>query len=135
MDPTREKPSALAQWLRKETKSDDIDKGKMILDKYIRRKGYDTQLVGKNSYVNRAYKEFGYTGTDEMFNQIANGGSLVSKIGQKLIGYYESERAEEEKKEENTEKAIKVTQFSKKHKPGSDGSGIIVKGKIGRAHV
>ena len=121
----------IRQWLRKETKSDDIDKGKLLLDKYIRRKGYDTQPVMKNTFLTRACKDLNYSGTDELFNQIANGGSLVSKVGQKLIGYYEEERAEEEKKELNTAEAMKVTEFSKKYQSSSDSSGVIVKGMDG----
>lgn len=120
--------SKIRQWLRRENKSDDIEKGKNLLDKYLRRKGYDTQEVAKNSFLTRAYKEMNFSGTDEMFNQIANGGSLVGKIAQKLIGYYDEERAEEEKKKENTAEAMKVTEFSKKYKYDSDSSGIIVKG-------
>ena len=123
--------SKIRQWLRRETKSDDIDKGKMLLDKYLRRKGYDTQEVSKNTFLVRAYKEMNFSGTDEMFNQIANGGSLVGKVAQKLIGYYDEERAEEAKKEENTVAAMKVTEFSKKYKGSHDSSGIIVKGMDG----
>ena len=123
--------SKIRQWLRRENKSDDIDKGKVTLDKYVRRKGYDTQEVCKNTFLVRAAKDMNFSGTDEMFNQIANGGSLVGKVAQRLFGYYDEEKAEEEKKKENTAEAMKVTQFSKKYKSSHDNSGIIVKGMDG----
>jgi GTP pyrophosphokinase len=65
---------------------------------------------------------------DEMYNQIANGGSLVGKAGSRLISYYEEENAEEKKKEENTMEAIKVSETPKKIPKHKDSSGIIVKG-------
>ncbi len=118
----------IRQYLKKETKSDDIDRGRQTLERYLRRKGYDIRDVMKNSYVTRVYKELNYQSTDEMFNQIANGGSIVGKVGSRLIGYFEEERAEEIKKEENTIESMKVSSTAKKIPKHKDNSGIIVKG-------
>ena len=118
----------IRQWLKKETKSDDIEKGRQLLDKYIKRKGYETKDLTRNAYMNRVMKEMNFSSQDEMFNQIANGGSLVGKVGTRLIGYHEEENLEEKKKEDNTMESIKVSETPKKHHPKKDNSGVIVKG-------
>ncbi len=118
----------IRQWLKKETKSDDIERGRQLLDKYLRRKGYEPKDILKNAYLQRIIKEMNFNNYDEMYNQIANGGSLVGKAGSRLISYYEEENAEEKKKEENTMEAIKVSETPKKIPKHKDSSGIIVKG-------
>jgi GTP pyrophosphokinase len=118
----------IRQWLKKETKSDDIERGRQLLDKYLRRKGYEPKDILKNAYLQRVIKEMNFNNYDEMYNQIANGGSLVGKAGSRLISYYEEENAEEKKKEENTMDAIKVSETPKKVPKHKDSSGIIVKG-------
>lgn len=118
----------IRQWLKRESKSDDIEKGKQLLDKYLRRKEYDPKELTRNAYINRLMKEMNFRGTDEMYNQIANGGSLVGKVGSRLIGYYTEDREEEKKKEDNTIESMKVSETPKKIPQHKDNSGIIVKG-------
>ncbi len=117
----------IRQWLKKENKTDDIEKAKTLLEKYVKRKGYDTKEVMKNSFLLRAVKDLNYSSLDDMYNQVSNGGSLVSKVGQKLIAYHEEERSEEERKEANTEEAVSVQGFAKR-RDFEESSGIIVKG-------
>lgn len=85
----------IRQWLKKENKSDAVDKGKDIIDKYVRKKGYDPKEVLKNAFVNRAVKELNLNNTDELYNQLSHGGSFQSKVGAFLFKYYNEEKQEQ----------------------------------------
>lgn len=125
----------IRQWLKKENKSDSIDKGKDQIDRYIRKKGYDPRVLMKNAYVNRAIKELGYKSSDELYQQLSGGGPLQTKLTNLLVHYEAADRqAEEEEKEktllENLNEINEKTQKrinQKKQKPDDD-SGVIVEG-------
>lgn len=124
----------IRQWLKKQDKSDNIDKGKDQIDKYIRKKGHDPRELLKNTYVNRAYKELGYKSTDELYNQLSNGGTLQSKFTNLLLKYdseaHELEREKEQSLLENLHEISEKSQkraLHNKHKK-EDNSGVIVEG-------
>lgn len=125
----------IRQWLKKENKTDAIDKGKDMIDRYIRKKGLDPRIILKNVYVNKAAKEMGYKNTDELYSQLSNGGTLQTKLVHLLLSYDEDAQAAIEAEKERTllenlnemsEKAQKRIQNSKKKQ--EDNSGVIVEG-------
>lgn len=123
----------IRQWLKKESKSDNVEKGKDAIDKYIRKKGYDVRDVLKNAYILKCTKELNFNNADELYNQLSNGGTFVGKVGKMLIGFYEDENAESKKKEDNTvdvllneEKVRNRERERRKYK--RDNPGVIVKG-------
>lgn len=124
----------IRQWLKKQDKSDNIDKGKDQIDKYIRKKGHDPRELLKNAYINRAVKELGYKNSDELYNQLSNGGTLQSKFTNLLLKYeMEAHELEKEKEKslldnlhEISEKSQKRAQHNR-HKR-EDNSGVIVEG-------
>ena len=125
----------IRQWLKKENKTDNIDKGKDQIDRYIRKKGYDPRVLLKNAYVHKVVKEMGYKSSDEMYNQLSNGGSLQNRILNLLLSYESATQAaieaEKEKSllEDLTEMSEKTQKRSinQKHKT-EDKSGVIVEG-------
>ena len=114
----------IRNWLRKADKDSDVSKGRSNINNYIKKKGYDPALVTKNAYILRAVKDFNCSNVNELYLQISRGGSTVSKLGQKLIEYYEAGYQTKEKEPEQIE-------VKKKPAPRSSGqseNGIIVKG-------
>lgn len=95
--------SKIRGWLKKQNSSDAIEKGKDVIDKYVRRKGYTPQDVLKSTFINRAVKELGFNSSDEMYNQLSYGGVLTGKVANVLFKYYREEKKIEEEKLENTE--------------------------------
>ena len=93
----------IRQWIKKkENPADAIDRGKEIIEKYVREKGYDPKEVLKNAYMMKAYKQLGLSSVDELYTQIAAGNSFASKAAAILFGYYNEERnLEEQQKEES----------------------------------
>ena len=120
----------IRQWLKKENKSDDVARGKDALDKYIRKKGYDPQQVGKSGYLNKAMKEMNIATMDEVYTQIGKGGTLLSKYANLLFGYFNEEKKAEQRKEEEKRQAL-LSGDGKKEKQQRvqrETPGIIVKG-------
>jgi len=121
----------IRQWLKKENKSDTIEKGKDLLDKAIRKKGYDPATCAKGSYINRAMKAMNFASHDEGYTQLANGGTIVSKFCNLLFSYYNEDnklanKTDEEKIEEINKAAEVKRQKSDAKK--KDNPGVIVKG-------
>ena len=92
----------IRQWLKKANKTDAVDKGKDLIDRYMRKKGYDPRELLKNVFVNKAVKALGYKNTDELYTQLSNGGSLQSKLVSLLLGYDEEEKHAEAAEKEQT---------------------------------
>lgn len=114
-------------YLKKENKSDSVDKGKDLLDKYIRKKGLDTQHIIKSTYISRVVKALNLTSTEELYNQLSQGGTFLSKVAGMLTGYYNDEKQDEIKKNENDIKNITVEK-KKKDKYDKDQTGVTVAG-------
>lgn len=119
----------IRQWLKKQDKNDNVDRGKDDLDKYIRKKGYDPGQVMKNSFILRAAKEMGFSDAEEFYTQISNGGTLVSKAANILFGYYEEEKTEEKKKQENEEENLTGAKKPRRRREEDRKSlGVVVEG-------
>lgn len=117
-------------WLKKENKSDNIDKGKDLVDKYIRKKGMDPALCAKSAFLSRAFKAMNFAGPDEAYQQLSNGGTLVSKFCNLLFSYYAEETKTEVKTNEEVIDEIKAAEARKAkiQRRNQDSPGIIVKG-------
>lgn len=120
----------IRSWLKKENKSENIEKGKDLLEKYIKKRGYDSVICMKNAYLTRALKEMNVANSDECFVQLSAGGSIVSKLGSILIGYYQEENKEDNRSNEDIIEDIKKAEARKEkfEKRKKDSPGIIVKG-------
>lgn len=115
----------IRNWLRKSSKDDDVDKGKNNINAYIKKKGYDPSLVTKNAYILKAVKDFNCQNVNELYLQISRGGNTVSRLGQKLIEYYEADNEAATAKENTIE--IKKRPVITRQSAISE-SGIVVKG-------
>jgi guanosine-3',5'-bis(diphosphate) 3'-pyrophosphohydrolase len=114
----------IRNFLRKQSKDDTVDKGKNLINGYIRKKGYDPALVTKNAYLLRAVKDLNYNNISELYAHISSGGSNLAKLGQRLIDYYVEDHEAAEKKKEQEIKEKKVHRFN----DGAGSPGIIIKG-------
>ncbi len=113
-------------WLRKANKDDDVDRGKGNITSYIKKKGLDPSLVAKNAYILRAVKDLRFDNVNDLYLQMSRGGANVSKVGQKLIDYYNTDNELKEQQEE-----LKKQEFHRKpaHRSNSGSDvGIVVKG-------
>lgn len=121
---TSQARAKIRNWLRKADKDNDVTKGKSNIANYVRKKGYDPAQVTKNAYILRAVKDFNCSNVNELYLQISRGGNSVSKLGQKLIEYYEADN--QIKEEEKDQIEVKKPPQTKQNEVSE--SGIVVKG-------
>lgn len=124
----------IRQWLKKENKTDAIDKGKDQIDRYIRKKGHDPRVLLKNNYVNKAVKDMGFKNSDELYNQLSYGGTIQTKLVNLLLSYDADAKAaiEAEKERSLLENLNEISQKTQKRnqnrKKQEEDSGVIVEG-------
>ncbi|MBE6033835.1 MAG: bifunctional (p)ppGpp synthetase/guanosine-3',5'-bis(diphosphate) 3'-pyrophosphohydrolase [Clostridiales bacterium] len=118
----------IRSFLKKENKSDNIDKGKELLEKYLRKKGYDPIQVTKNSYINKLIKNLNLTSNEDLYTQLSYGGAFLGRIAITLISYFHEEKQEELKKNENDISNIIVNEKKKKQNNNKNQTGVSVKG-------
>ncbi len=119
----------IRQWLKKENKSDAVEKGKDIIDKYVRKKGHDPRDLLKNSFVNRAVKELHLNNQEELYTQLSHGGSFQSKVTALLLKYFNEENQERlEKEEKGLEKKGPNERQQKEALKRRENAGITVEG-------
>ncbi|NCB41686.1 MAG: bifunctional (p)ppGpp synthetase/guanosine-3',5'-bis(diphosphate) 3'-pyrophosphohydrolase [Clostridia bacterium] len=114
----------IRQWLKKENKSQNAEKGKEILEKAAKRKGYDLQQILKNQYVGRSAKAQNYSSTEDLYTALSYGGPILNKTLLLCAGYYNEENQAEQKKQEKAETKIKTIG----HKRREHTKGVTVKG-------
>lgn len=122
----------IRQWLKKENKTDGVDKGKMLMDKYLRKKGYEPKDVLKNSFISKYVKDAGLKDADEMFLNVSPGGTVLTNVASKLISMYNAELEKDSKKEDKKpEEITTVKSAGGKGGKKQNNKGVIVKGMDG----
>lgn len=114
----------IRQWLKKENKSENEEKGKSMLDRYIRRKGYDPQQIIKTQRINRVAKELKCANLEDLYSSIGYGGTMLSKVLDMLVKFYDEEKQAELKKL----KEIKNYEHKPSKKKSENTGGISIKG-------
>ena len=121
----------IKQWLRKANRTEEVERGRTQLEKYVKKKGYDPQLVMRAANMNKAMKEMGIAnGMNELYIQVSNSGTVLSKYAGLLFKYFDEEEKLELIKQEEKEKAL-IADDNKRKKAAEhrrDNPGIIVKG-------
>ncbi|MBO4724940.1 MAG: bifunctional (p)ppGpp synthetase/guanosine-3',5'-bis(diphosphate) 3'-pyrophosphohydrolase [Firmicutes bacterium] len=129
--------SKIRQWLKKESKDDKVDKGREAIEKYVTKKGYDPQTTLKSNYVTKVVKQLGLSSADEMYLQLASGGSFLSKVAIMFFELYHADKQEERKKNESALEAIEQHEKALKEREkrqdnlrtkAHEQSGILIKG-------
>ena len=125
----------IRQWLKKENKHDNVDRGKDNIDKYVRKKGMDPRELLKNAFINKAYKEMGFKNTDEMYAALSNGGNVLTRVFNLLSGYLKAQQEAQEAEKEKTllENLREMSERTEKrlqnqNKKREEKSGVIVEG-------
>lgn len=124
----------IRQWLKRENKSDSVDKGKDLFNQYLRKKGYDPKILLTNAYINKVVKELNFKDAADMYTQLSYGGNLQTKIANILQGYEDEKQkveAEEKNKsllEDLKEIGEKTQKRAEHHKVVDNDTGVVVEG-------
>ncbi|MDD5017871.1 MAG: bifunctional (p)ppGpp synthetase/guanosine-3',5'-bis(diphosphate) 3'-pyrophosphohydrolase [Eubacteriales bacterium] len=115
---TSQAKSKIRNWFRKEQKDENIAKGREMLEREARRKGYDFKTLFKTEWVKGVFKKFTLQSVDDMYAAVGYGGIATGQILTKLIEEYRKENKVEPDREISHHKARKQ----------GDLSGVIVRG-------
>ncbi|MCL1895794.1 MAG: bifunctional (p)ppGpp synthetase/guanosine-3',5'-bis(diphosphate) 3'-pyrophosphohydrolase [Clostridiales bacterium] len=81
----------IRQWLKKQDKAQNVERGRTLLEKTVKRKGYDVEDVVRTHWLARVAKQMNYTTVNDLFSSLSHGGSIVSKVIARLVGMYQDE--------------------------------------------
>ncbi|MDR1495804.1 MAG: bifunctional (p)ppGpp synthetase/guanosine-3',5'-bis(diphosphate) 3'-pyrophosphohydrolase [Clostridiales Family XIII bacterium] len=85
--------SKIRSWLKKQDRTQNIERGKEMLEKSARRKGFDPHDLVRNAWLVKIARSMNYASTNELFTSISYGGVLVSKVLSALVEHYEEEKS------------------------------------------
>jgi len=119
---TTKAKSKIQSWFKKEQRSENIEKGKDLIEKEIKRIGISHDELFKQDYINAALDRYKFKNLEDMYASVGFGAiSQVKTISRMLEEYRKSH------KEENIEQKIEeLTSKRKTVKPSS--TGVVVKG-------
>ena len=114
----------IQQWFKKNEREANIEKGKDLIEKEIKRVGMNYDQIFKTEFVQVALDRYKYNTVDDMYASVGFGAMSASKIIARILEEYRKEH-----KEENVEKTLEELS---KEKMGTKArvshAGIIVEG-------
>ena len=110
-------------WFKKAEKSQNIEKGKDLIEKEIKRIGMSHADLFKQEYIDAMLARYKYKNLEDMYAAVGFGANSAVKVIAKMLQEYRKEHQEEDI-EEKMEELRK--QKERKQKPSS--SGVVVEG-------
>ena len=115
---TSQAKGKIRNWFRKELKEENIVKGRDMLEKEARRRGYDFKALFKPEWLKDVYKKFTLSSPEDIYAAVGYGGIATGQILHKLIDEY---------RRENKTLPERPAVQARTRRPG-EVSGVIVKG-------
>ena len=116
--------SKINSWFKKEKREENIEKGKDLIEKELKRIGIPYAELFKTDYINPMLERYKYKNLDEMYLAVGFGAITANRIIARMLIEYRKEHKEEPKIEEKIEELAK----NKVDNTKVSDSGIIVKG-------
>ena len=115
--------SRINQWYKKAERSQNIEKGKDLIDKEIKKLGTKYSELMLDEWLEIAKERYKYNTLDDMYASVGFGGITVNKIIAKLLDEYRKSH-----EEEDIEKKIEELSTTKPSRVKPSKTGIVVKG-------
>ena len=113
----------IQSFFKKAQKAENIEKGKDLIDKEIKRIGLSHTELFKPEYLEPALEKYKYNNVEEMYAAVGFGANSAVKIIARILQEYKKVH-----EEENIEQKIEELSNRKNQKSKPSDSGIIVKG-------
>lgn len=119
---TTKAKSKIQSWFKKEQRTENIEKGKELIEKEIKRIGISHDELFKQDYINAALDRYKFKNVEEMYASVGFGAISQVKIISRTLEEYRKAH-----NEENIEQKIEELTSKRKHiKPSN--TGVVVKG-------
>ncbi|MCK8059033.1 MULTISPECIES: bifunctional (p)ppGpp synthetase/guanosine-3',5'-bis(diphosphate) 3'-pyrophosphohydrolase [unclassified Fusibacter] len=121
-----EAKNKIKHWFKKERREENVEKGKEMLEREIRRNGFQFKDFLKSEWQEIILKRLTVKSLEDLYASVGYGGILTGQVIPKLRELY---REEEKKKRENQSVSLEEHDFKKVNKKEPKGNqGIIVEG-------
>jgi len=90
----------IRQWFKKDKKEENIEKGKDLLEKEIKRQGLTHAEIMRPEWVDKVLKKFNFNNIDDMYSAIGYRGITTHQVLNKLKDELKKQNMDEEKKEQ-----------------------------------
>jgi len=120
--------SKIRGWLKKQDRTQNIERGRTLLEKTVKRKGYDVEDIVRTHWLARIAKMQNFSTVNELYSALSRGGAIVSKVIAKLVEMYQEEY---DKKAMPEPEEQLVTRAKQKHKSPRGEGRILADGMDG----
>lgn len=111
----------ITQWFKKADREQNIEKGKEILEKELKKIGMNHSELFKPEWVEHTISRYNYHNIDDMYASVGYGGISPNKVLTRLLEEYKKEHGEEHVEE-------KLQKLTKTPVKKSNNSGVVVEG-------
>lgn len=122
-----ESKNKIRQWFKKECRDENIIKGREMLEKEIKKLGYDVKVMLKGDRLKTIASKLTLSGDDNLMAAIGYGGVTLQAVMTRLIELYQ----QEEKANINNDMSKMLAELKTKSNHDKSGQGILVKGESG----
>ena len=113
----------IGQWFKREERDDNIERGKELIEKEIKRIGMTQTELYKQEYVNAVLNRYKYSSIEDMYAAVGFGAISPSKIISRMLEEFRKEHLELD-----IEEKIEELSQNRKLTRNNSNNGIIVKG-------
>ena len=110
-------------WFKKAEKSENIEKGKDLIEKEIKRIGMSHVELFKQEYIDAMLDRYKYKNLEDMYAAVGFGANSAVKVIARMLQEYRKEH-----QEENVEEKIEELKKQKENKRKPSSSGVVVEG-------
>ena len=113
----------ILSWFKKAQKAENIEKGKELIERELKRIGFSHADLFKTEYIEPMLNKYRYKTLEEMYAAVGFGANSAVKVIARMLQDYRKEH-----QEENIEAKIEELAKSRAKKVKPSNSGVIVKG-------
>lgn len=113
----------ILNWFKKAQKAENIERGKELIEKELKRIGFTYADLFKPEYIEPMLDKYKYKNQEEMYAAVGFGANSSVKVIARMLQEYRKEH-----EEENIEAKIEELAKARLKKPKPSTSGVIVKG-------
>ena len=113
----------IKSWFKKAQKAENIEKGKDLIEKEVKRIGFSHSDLFKPEYIEPMLEKYKYKDLEEMYAAVGFGANSAVKVIARMLQEYRKEH-----EEEDIERKLEELKQAKHKNPKPSSSGVIVKG-------
>lgn len=124
---TTQAKNRIKHWFKKERREENISNGRDMLERDIRRAGFQPSQLMRPEWVKPLIERFNMSSVEDVYAAIGYGGIMLAQVTPKLKDLYRQEQRERLKEEQHEEAFVEVKE--ERHvKKRSSNDGVTVKG-------